>query len=107
VASRVSADSSLNSQILPAITLDPARLLARRAAHRQEGGTAGRPKPEFRYVPPAAPGRSIDVGQPGPGVLGILPGDPGYRLVVIPFFFFSSKFRKWEGGLLGPSHLPV
>jgi len=77
VASRVS-ETSLNSQILPAITLDPARLLARRRAHQDPESAAGvRRKPEFRYVIPE-PGRSIDFGQPAL-TAGILPGDPGYR----------------------------
>jgi hypothetical protein len=79
VASRAS-DTSLNSQILPAITLDPTRLRARRDP---EAGAARR-KPEFRLP---EPGRSIDFGGGaaaaggggGGGLGGILPGDPGYR----------------------------
>ena len=80
VASRVS-ETSLNSQILPAITLDPARLMARRQAHKDPESAAGaRRKPEFRYTIPE-PGRSIDFGAGGAAALGtgILPGDPGYR----------------------------
>ena len=81
VASRAS-DTSLNSQILPAITLDPTRLRARRDP---EAGAAARRKPEFRLP---EPGRSIDfggggvaaaAGGGGGGLGGILPGDPGYR----------------------------
>jgi hypothetical protein len=82
VASRAS-DTSLNSQILPAITLDPTRLRARRDP---EAGAAVRRKPEFRLP---EPGRSIDfggggvaaaaAGGGGGGLGGILPGDPGYR----------------------------
>ena len=81
VASRAS-DTSLNSQILPAITLDPTRLRARR-----DPEAAARRKPEFRLP---EPGRSIDFGGGGVaaaagggggggGLGGILPGDPGYR----------------------------
>ena len=74
MASRLS-ENSLNSQILPAITLDPAKL-ARRIKDPEAGH---RRKTEFRYTVPE-PGRSIDFGQPpSGGGLGILPGDPGYR----------------------------
>jgi hypothetical protein len=82
VASRAS-DTSLNSQILPAITLDPTRLRAR--GRDPEAGAGARRKPEFRLP---EPGRSIDfggggvaaaAGGGGGGLGGILPGDPGYR----------------------------
>ena len=62
VTSRASDNSSVFSQVLPAITLDPAKLTS---------------KPRFKLGRVPQPGRSIDFGRPGAAVQRA--DDPGYQ----------------------------